>query len=148
MTNDDSTVRAELFVRSLAPDSVERQDAVAAGLAALADGGAVDQHAVEIWGNAVPLGVDHPLAQRVQRFREWADEEGVALVGLEERSTGTLVDEQRVVVSLPTMALAEYRDGELTSVAPYRRPDGTVCTVDDRLDALADASNGRAVHPA
>lgn len=148
MIEEDPTVRVELYVRSLAPDSGERQDAVAARVAGLSEQEAVDGYEVEVWGNAVPLDVDHPLAETVARFREWAREADVELLGLEERSTGTLVDERQVVLSLPTMALAEYRDGDLSCVAPHRRRDGTVCRVDDRLDALAERSTVRTVKPA
>lgn len=132
-------VTAELFVRSLASrGSGDRQETAAETLAALAGEGAVDHYEVHVWGEAVPVDSDHPIARRVTEFRDWAASNGAGLSGVERRTVGSLVDEGRTVTTLPTMALAEYHDGDLASVTPYER-DGVVYTVEDRLGALAES---------
>lgn len=133
-------VDLELYVRSLAPasgepDRTELVEQVRA--AADQSGGTAD---VVVWGRAIPLDSDHPLADRLARFREWATDTGARLVGVEEHVTGSLADEKRPVIGLPTVMLAEYRDGELVAVTPHER-DGALRTVADHLGGLAlDAS--------
>lgn len=135
MNWDTGVPSVELYVRSLASETAARRERVAADLAALSERGSVDDYTVRVWGKEVPADGDHPLTDRVTAFREWAGERGVALVGIEERSRGSLVDDGRPVVTLPTMALAEYRDDDLACVTPYRCGDRVV-TVRDRLDAM------------
>jgi hypothetical protein len=133
---DTGVPRVELYVRSLAGETAVRHEQVAADLAGLSERGAVDDSTVRVWGREIPAEGDHPLTDRVDAFREWADEMAVELVGLEERAKGSLVDDERPVLALPTMTLAEYREDELACVTPYRC-GGRLVTVRDRLDALA-----------
>lgn len=134
--SEDRTV--ELYVRELAPRAGrERVDRARTELARLADEGEVDDYTITIWGDALPVDGDHALVDRVAAFREWAAETDATLVGVERRQTGTLVDDLVPVWTLPALALAEYRDGELVHVTPHER-DGAVHTVDDRLGALVD----------
>lgn len=133
---DTGVPRVELYVRSLAAETAARQERVAADLAALSERGAVDDYTVRVWGREITAVGDHPLTDRVDAFRAWAAEMDVELVGFEERAKGSLVDEERPVLALPTMALAEYRDDELACVTPYRC-GRRVVTVRDRLDAMA-----------
>lgn len=134
--NGDRTV--ELYVRALAPRAGrERVDRVRAELVRLADEGAVTDYSVTIWGDALPVGGDHALVDRVATFRSWAAETDARLVGVEKKRTGTLVDDLETVWTLPALALAEYDDGELVHVTPHER-DGAVHTVDDRLGTLVE----------
>lgn len=132
-------VTAELFVRSLASRGTDDlHETTGETLAALADDGVVDHYEVHVWGEAVPVDSDHPIARRVAEFCDWAASNGAELSGIGRRTVGSLVDEGRTVTTLPTMALAEYHDGDLASVTPYER-DEVVYTVEDRLGALAES---------
>jgi hypothetical protein len=146
-TGSDGAVPArtvELFVRALSPAgdggcaeaAVERLERL--------DGGPLTGYTVHVWGEAV--GLDAPLAgtdharfvlDRVGEFRDWTARTGADLIGFETRETDCrLTDRCYRLLSLPTVALAEYRDGDLVGVAPRRTDDGQV-TVADHLDDLA-----------
>lgn len=131
-----SGLTLELYVRSLAPVGGEpsRSETIEQ-LRVLAEHGAVDGYEILVWGRAMPTDSDHPLAQRLDRFRAWAADHGATLVGVEERPAGAVGDEPRRVTRLPTAVLAEYHDGDLAVVTP-REHDGSVRTVADHLGAL------------
>lgn len=133
-------VDLELYVRSLAPtggepDRTELVEQVRA--AAEQRGGDAE---VVVWGRAVPADSDHPVADRLEQFRAWATDTGARLVGVDDCVAGSLADDERHVTRLPSVALAEYRDGELVAVTPHER-DGAIRTVADHLGALALDSN-------
>lgn len=131
---DDFTVK--LYVRSLAPrGSQEVQSVLVEKLADLIEQDVLADYEIRVWGDAVPTDTQHDLANQVDAFEEWAETAGATLVGVEERPAGTLVDESRSIRTVPSIALAEYRGGELVSVAPHES-DGAVHTVEDRLGAL------------
>lgn len=136
-----SRVKLELYVRSLAPVGGEPSRAeTMERVRVLAEHGNVDDFEVVVWGQAIPVDLDHPLVDRVAQFRAWAADHHATLVGVEDRQAGSLVDEPRQVTTLPTVALAEYQDGELAAVTPHER-DGAVRTVADHVGALALDSN-------
>lgn len=135
-------VDLELYVRSLAPTGGEPdRTALVEQVRAAAEQGGGEAEVV-VWGRAVPADSDHPLADRLAQFRTWAADTGARLVGVEECTTGSLADEKRHVTRLPSVALAEYRDGELVAVTPHER-DGAIRTVADHLGALALDSNAQ-----
>ena len=135
--------RLELYVRTLsaaaspAVDHAERvRDLAAAGRVVDAD--------VLMWGDEVGLsttafrtGVGKTILDRVAAFRAWADDRGATMAPFFETRTvtGGVTGESYATMVLPMACLAEYRDGELIHVAPYRAGDGT-CTVADRLRYL------------
>lgn len=122
-----------------------RIEAVLDRLDRLASAGAVADYDVTVWGRAI--SADHPAAEtdtgrrlleRVDAIEDWVEDAGVDVDASFERQ---LVDRELVGDSysrtlLPRMAMAEWRDGELASVAPHERGNGPV-SIEDRLDALA-----------
>lgn len=132
-----SCVTLELYVRSLAPVGGEPSRAeTIERLGVLAEHENVDEYEVVVWGQAIPAGIEHPLADRLDRFQQWADDHDATLVGVEKRDVGSLVDEPQRLTILPSVALAEYQDDELVGVTPHER-DGALRTVADHLGALA-----------
>lgn len=76
--------------------------------------------------------VGREVLERVEQFRAWARDEDRSLRPfVQDRARG---DEMEVL--LPTMALAEYRNGDLAFVSPCA-DDEEGFTVFDRLEALA-----------
>lgn len=142
MTTRD-TVTAELFVRSLAPRGAgPRLEVTLEELSALSSADAIDGYDVHVWGESVPtqgaIAESEPVAElrsTLERLEGWAEEAGADLLGFDERTVGSLVEENREVLSLPEMLLVEYRDGDVDCVTPHRR-EGVVHTVNDRLGDL------------
>lgn len=138
------TVTADLFVRSLVTaGSGRRLEGTMSTLDELAAGGALQSFDVTVWGDKVPIAgavVDtdatRSLLDEVQQLREWAGAADADLLGFEECTVGTLVEQSRPALSLPEMTLVEYRDGEIERVTPNVR-DGVVTTVEDHLEMLA-----------
>lgn len=141
----------ELYVRSLSPAAAGgRQERVVDRLDRLTSAGHVEDFEIRVWGREV--GVEGATAaaesvlDRVEAFRAWADARGAELP-FRRRAVATPAASGEAL-RLPTMALAEYLEGEasapreralpgdLVSVAP-REEDGALVTVRDRLDALA-----------
>lgn len=135
--------RLELYVRSLASGATPAADH-ADRVRALARDGRVADADVLVWGEEVGLSttafrtrVGKAILDRVAAFRAWADDRGATMEPFfETRSvTGTVTGESYTSIRLPVACLAEYADGELVHVAPYRAGDGT-CSVGDRLRYL------------
>nr|WP_255195228.1 HTH domain-containing protein [Halorarius litoreus] len=101
--------------------------------------GTVDDYEVVVWGAAIPTDTDHELGARLDAFRAWAAETDAELVGVEERQTGSLVDEPYQVTTLPVLAVAEYHDGDLVAVTPSEQ-NGAIRTVADHVGALQEAN--------
>lgn len=143
---DQGRVRVELHVRSLAPRAGQRQqDSVIERLDRLESGGLVDEFSVDVWGRQVRLSsaaaqtdAGRFVLDRVDAFREWADDTGRSVASFFEtrRVESAITDEEYVALVLPSLTLAEYRDGDLAYVAPCTDGD-EVTTVADRLDVLA-----------
>jgi hypothetical protein len=140
-----------LFVRSLSPDGDGgRVEELVARLDDLAD--PIDT-TVHVWGDAV--GLEGPLAdapparfvlQEVAGFRDWSARNGAELVGFETRETAcAFTDRESRLLSLPTVALAAIRDGDLVGVAPVRT-GGDLVTVEDLLTAVRPAGKRLAAH--
>jgi hypothetical protein len=139
-------VTVELHVRSLAPRAGHtQQEAAIERLDRLESRGRVDEFSVNVWGHQVSLSTAAArtdagqfVLDRVEEFREWAEETGRSVDSFFEtrRVSSEIMDEDFAALVLPAVTLAEYREGELSFVAPCS--DGeSVCTVADRIDVLA-----------
>lgn len=143
---DQGRVRAELHVRSLAPRAAQRQqERVIERLDRLESAGRIDEATVDVWGRQVSLSsaaartdAGRYVLDRVESFREWADETGRSVESFFEtrRVASEITDEEYVALVLPSLTLAEYRDGDLAYVAPCSDGD-EVTTVPDRIDVLS-----------
>ncbi|MFD1514762.1 HTH domain-containing protein [Halomarina rubra] len=141
------TLTLELYVRSLSAEAgTARVAAVLDRLARLDETDRIDGYEVVVWGDGVSLD-DRVLATDAARtirdavgeLRAWAEETGRDLPGFEERTVRSAVTgEVRHNLTVPTIALAERRDGAVTWVAPCH--DDGVHTVAERL---GDISRGR-----
>jgi DNA-binding Lrp family transcriptional regulator len=138
-------VTVDLHVRSLTPRGGHgQQEAVIERLERLADTGQIDEFTVDVWGRQVSLSTaaartdrGQSVLNRVEAFREWADETGRSINSFFEtrRVSSEVTEESYVALVLPLFTLAEYRDGDLAYVAPCSSGENVV-TVTDRLDAL------------
>jgi hypothetical protein len=135
--------RVELYLRSLAPtEARESQDQVVEQLRQLADEGRVASHEVALCGDCVcpnATTADTPVGKRLlaryEAFREWEAATDRELTGFEERETRSMLTDTTVTgIVFPRLTLAEYRDGELTFVAPSTN-GSTTTTVADRLES-------------
>lgn len=144
--------RVELYVRSLASRTGEGpQERAIDRLRRFDAEGTVDSFGVRVWGDRVGLSttaVDTPRGEdilgRIGTFRAWATRNGVSLDTLFEarETTSRITGEEYAILRLPVLLMAEYAGSDLDHVSPHER-DGTVRTVDDRLDALGDTSSER-----
>lgn len=147
--NADTTqesVTVDLHVRSLAPRAGHsQQNAAIERLDDLASAGRVGEFNVHVWGHQVSLSTAAAktdagqfVLNRVEQFREWAKETGRSIGSFFEtrRVESEIMDEEYAALVLPSLTLAEYRDGDLAFVAPCS-DGGSVCTVEDRIDDLA-----------
>lgn len=90
---------------------------------------------------------NQPLRAVLESFERWADRAGRSLEPCfrTRRAESAITGESTVVCRPPTVALAEYHDGELVHVAPSRVGERMV-GIEDRLDALV-ASGGTEREP-
>ncbi|MFB6178911.1 MAG: HTH domain-containing protein [Halorientalis sp.] len=142
MTED---VRLELYVRSLAPlQGLAQQRAVIDELERLVSEDVIDGYDVHVWGDAV--AVDSALAEtdtgrgiqtRIAAFQQWALSENVSVQPFFETKTRSsrITGEDRTVVTLPTLTVAEYEGAELVGMAPHR-DDGEVVAAHEYVDAI------------
>ena len=140
------TTRLELYVRSLsASEARTEQETVVEQLATLVERGLIDEYSVDVWGEELcqtgAIAETEPgraALELVAEFRAWAEATGRSLTPFFERRTvhRSLTGEgSRLIIKLPVMTLAAYRDGELTFVAPCREGE-TVHSVGSLLDEL------------
>lgn len=135
--SDDSVSSrtVEICVRSL---SDEVQPLLEETLRLLRETSDVDEVNVVVWGRCFdPTGpaadttVGRALADRLESFREWAAANGASFGPFfRTRTVRQLTGQTCTRVDLPTVALAEYHDGELAFVAP--------CRIDDRYHHILD----------
>lgn len=142
----------ELWIRSFAPVStgptqeraLERVDAIER------DRDREIETAVRVWGKEIERvpdtdtdtgGVRIPqlelIGSRLETFEEWADRADRRLEPFFRRRTvqSAITGESREVWRLPTIALAEFADGDLLHVAPCNDGRRTI-DVFDRLERL------------
>ena len=130
-----SGTTVELCVRSL---SDEVQPLFGEALRRLRGAEAVDEVAVAVYGRSFdptgPAAATEPgraLADRLESFREWANENGASFGPFfRARRVERLAGEACTRVELPTVTLAEYREGDLVFVAP--------CHLDERHYTVLD----------
>jgi len=140
-------ISVELYVRSLAPRGVRStQEGIVDRLRDLRESETVSEFSVCVCGSRVPASraevetdVGATLLERIGAFERWAERTGCSLGPLFERSTvhSSITDETHETIDLPAMVLAEYEGNRLRFVSPCV-VDGTLLTVPERLDALAD----------
>jgi hypothetical protein len=135
--------RVELYVRSLACRTGQ-QERLVETLHRLESCDAIDSLSVHVWGEAVslssPLGETQraeSILERVSAFRQWANTNGVSLdCAFQHAETDcAMTGQSETTLRLPTVAMAEYADGQLQHVTPHEN-DG-VERVTDRVDTLA-----------
>lgn len=142
-------VTLELWIRSIAPTvRTARRDRIVDRVRRLADRNVVDAFECNGWTGVVERddggeedGRDHPdqpLRAVLESFERWADRTGRSLEPCfrTRRAESAITGESTVVCRPPTVALAEYHDGELAHVAPSR-VDDRVIEIEDRLESLA-----------
>jgi len=131
--SENQRCTVKLFVRADPELGCETQkQAVLDQLEALDADGRIDDYEINIWTKAIRLS--GPLEgtsyyQRVvdhfEAFREWADQEGVLLNAAFkiESVECEITGERYTVLSLPSICLAVYEDGELCAVYPHATDD-------------------------
>ena len=131
MTNDESSVRLDLYVRSLgATGSPDQQEAVLSRLQHLDDEGAVTTNVV-VWGKRLRLdgaaAATEPgqtIQQTVEQFEQWAADNDASFPSLfQRREVDPLVGEGYTALTLPSLCLAVRVDGTLRQVLPCRQGD-------------------------
>ena len=137
-----SPPRVEVYLRSLAPTDIrDTQEQIVDRLRTLDDERRIKGVNYTLCGECVcpslktaETDIAKLLLRRYESFEEWADENDRELVGFEQRDTESLLTGTSVTgIVFPRLTLAEYRNGELTFVAPST--NGTEQTsVGDRLD--------------
>ncbi|EMA23776.1 HTH domain-containing protein [Haloarcula argentinensis] len=149
MDSTANPVRVELFVRSLCPkDATQQQHYVLDRLQALEDAGRIEDLSILIWGRRIEprlaqrTAEGRHLLERLSMFEQWERDSDASLDAFdwEHPLTNMVSDDSVSVITLPTLALAEYVDGDLQHVAPCTR-DGTVHRVADRVNRLADTAD-------
>jgi hypothetical protein len=110
----------------------------------LADRGVLAAVEREEWASRVPLSeCGSAVRDTYLSFTAWADEAGVSLTPFfsTRECYGTGEDEPTDFLVFPALCLAVYDDDQLVAVYPHEEA-GTVRTVQDGLDALADPVTG------
>jgi len=138
----DEPPRVELYVRSLAPTDIrDKQEQIVKQLQSLDEEGRIKGTDFTLCGDCVcpslqtaETDVAKLLLDRYKSFEQWAEKNDREPVGFEERDTESLLTGTTVTgIVFPRLSLAEYRNGELTFVAPSA--NGTDKTnIIDRLE--------------
>lgn len=131
----------ELYVRSLSDDVQPLLDETLRRLREAED---IEEVGVTVYGRSFdptgPAADTEPgrvLADRLEAFRRWASENGASFGPFfRARTVDGITGGTSTRIDLPTVTLAEYRDGDLAFVAPCRL-DGRYHAVLDRAERLA-----------
>ncbi|WP_435318228.1 HTH domain-containing protein [Haloarchaeobius sp. TZWSO28] len=145
------TRTAELWVRSHSPFGAAPERAtVLDSLETLEEAGYFEDVTARLWGKRVGLSTmaarteeGTEILDRVTDFRTWAERNDATVEQFfpERMMDSHLVDESYLVQELPTLALAEYEDGEVVHVTPCI-VDGTLQTVEDRVSTIEAEAEG------
>ena len=132
--NDTTNYTVKLFVRADPELGCERQkQAALEKLETLDDDGRIDSYEIHAWTKEIrvrgPLeGTDYyeNVFDHIEAFQQWADEESVRLnTAFKLQSVDCeITDETYRVLSLPSICIAVYEDGELCSVYPHSTDEG------------------------
>jgi len=142
----EATLRVELFVRSLAPDTARRQqEAVIERLQRLEERGAVASVDLTVAGQcicpstvAAETETGRFLLERFEAFSEWASSNDVDLVGFQDRCVdSSLTGETVTGITFPRLCLSVYDGAELQFVAPVAG-EGDETTVSEAVDAVEE----------
>lgn len=135
----------ELFVRSLSSSATGiRIEAIIEQLDQLQTTDLIEDYTVTIWGERVStdpvvseIGEGAFIRHRVAEFKQWATDHEMELEGgFETRTThSSITDETHEFITLPCLALAARRNGNLEWIVPSSRLN-SIRTVQDRLVAL------------
>jgi len=133
--------RIELYVRSLAPTATrDNQESVIERLDELERASRIDDFEMILCGDCVcaslataKTAVGQRLLDRYASFEEWATERDRTLVFTIRDTRSTLSEANITGITFPRLALAEYRDAELSFVAPSRN-EREHTTVRDRIE--------------
>lgn len=147
MQDHQSRRSVELWIRSFAPAATgPTQERALERLETIQSLDAIETVDVGVWGAQVEF-TDRtrqiPQLQRIrdrlETFEEWAARTDRRLEPYfrRRRVESTITGESHEVRRLPTIALAEFEDGDLVHVAPCSCADRQI-DVFDRLDALAE----------
>lgn len=138
MTLHDPHVAVGCFIRSSA--AVKSVDGAIRTLHEYDTEGTVNEVSTGVWPDIVKLTdetADSTALEQYERFRTWADDNGVSLAPAftKREWTNRLTGESDTIVRLPVLCLAIYIDDECVSVAPHST--GTdVYTVKDALNDI------------
>lgn len=151
-TNGERTVT--LYLCAEPQFGVENQkQTVIDRLTDLERAGAIDEFETYIWGREIrttgPLegtSYHQTVLESLREFEEWLQRNGADADRLFKRREvdSTIVDETYSVISLPTMCLAVYEEGDLSGVYPYADGEGTH-TVREGLSELEQAGSSVAM---
>ncbi|QGA84083.1 HTH domain-containing protein [Halomicrobium sp. LC1Hm] len=142
----DGTIRVELFVRSLAPDTARgQQEAIIERLQRLEERGAVASVDLYVAGRcicpstvAAETETGQFLLERFEAFSEWAASNDVALVGFRDRCVdSSLTGETVTGITFPRLCLSVYEGANLRFVAPIAG-DGDQTTVSDSVKVFEE----------
>jgi hypothetical protein len=134
----------EVYVRTLAAgDNQSRISETLSTLANLSGEGVIDDYEVHVWGEGVSLDPEITgteagsfIRETAAEFREWAQETDRELTGFETKTThSAMTGRSHRNLSVPTMAICERTDEEVTWVAPCTDGD-VVHTVGDYVSEL------------
>lgn len=132
--SDNTNYSVKLFVRADPELGCERQkQAVLEQLETLAAEDRVDSYEIHAWSKEIrirgPLegtGYYQNVFDHVKAFQRWADEASVQLnSAFKQQSVDCeITGETYRVLSLPSICIAVYEDGELCAVYPHSTEDG------------------------
>lgn len=146
--NARSSTTIELYVRSLSSGTGVQVEGMIDHLETYVTDGAIDDYTVMVWGSRVSTDpaiartdAGAAIREQVVEFKQWATECGATLEGGFERETvhSAITGETHEFISLPSVALACRRDGELEWVVPSTAGEATApVTPMDRITSLTN----------
>ncbi|MFC6989610.1 HTH domain-containing protein [Haloplanus sp. GCM10025708] len=138
-----SELNVDLYLRSVSPTGAQTDQEIVARLERLEERAVIDDFTVSVWGEhvypdaaAARTDAGRTILERIDAIHSWADRNGMSVDSFTAREVeSTMTGEAYERITLPVMALVEYRRGALQFVAPCTNGDAHY-TVADRLAAL------------
>ena len=140
--------RVELFVRSLAPETArQKQESIIERLRDLEANGTVDAMELHVVGDCVcpstiaaTTETGQFLLERFETFQQWADRNGVELVGFRDRCIDSSMTGETVTgITFPRLCLAIFDGADCRFVAPVAG-ENTGETVPETVRRLSEAA--------